>query len=196
MTPKFIFIVACFAIAVLSYFLRNSNKDWAWLTAGLMFTVGADYFLVIHNNHLPGVAVFCFAHVSYILRGLGASKRASKAALLSVPFLALFVFLAFINDALLVLAGIYTVLFLINIAVNTWHFTQKNTPLPKSNKTLVLAGLILFALCDINVALFNMPRQFGTPVIFPWAFHMIWIFYLPSQLLLAVSGIAFPKAKE
>ena len=196
MTPKFIFIVACFAVALLSYFFCNSKKDWAWLTAGLMFTVGADYFLVLNNNHLPGVAVFCFAHVCYILRGLDASARAKKIALLAVPFVALFVFFAYRNDRLLLLAGTYAALFLVNIGVNTWHFWQKNTPLPKLNKALVLAGLILFVLCDINVALFNMPREFGTPVVFPWAFRLIWVFYLPSQLLLAVSGIAFPKAKE
>ena len=196
MTFKFIFIIACFAFAALSYFFCHSKKDWAWLTAGLLFTVGADYFLVIHNNHLPGIAVFCFAHVCYILRALHSAKHGQKVAFISVPILVVAVYLTFINEALFVLSGIYAGLFLTNIAVNIWHFKQKNTLLPRFNKILVLAGLILFALCDVNVLLFNLPRQLGTPVIFPLAFQFIWVFYLPSQLLLAVSGTAFPNAKE
>ena len=193
MTLKFIFIVACFAVAALSYFFCHSKKDWAWLTAGLLFTVGADYFLVIHNSHLPGVAVFCFAHVCYILRALNAAKRRLKIALVCVPFLIVIVYFVFINEALFVLSGIYAALFMANIAVNTWFFKQKNALLPKFNRMLVLAGLILFALCDINVLLFNLPRQLDMPVIFPFAFQLIWVFYLPSQLLLAVSAIKFHR---
>jgi len=193
MTIKFIFIVTCFTIAILSYFICCSKKDWGWLTAGLLFTVGADYFLVIHNLHLPGVAVFCFAHICYILRVADISKRAKK-LVMAIAFV--WVLLLFVNNALFMLAGTYAVLFAVNIAFNVRYFRQKNTLLPKFNKVLVLAGLILFVLCDINVALFNLPRQFDMPDIFPQAFYLIWVFYLPSQLLLAVSGIAFPKAKE
>jgi len=183
MAFKFVFIFACFVLAALSYFFCRSKKDWAWLTVGLLFTVGADYFLVIHDNHLPGVAVFSFAHMCYILRALNFAEHRQKVALIALPFVAFFVYLSFINNALLVLTGIYAGLFLINITVNIKYC--------KINKPLVLCGLILFALCDVNVLLLNLPRQFGMPVIFPWAFYLIWIFYLPSQLLLAVSCVDF-----
>ena len=195
MTLKFIYVAMCFFIAGLSYFRCCNKKDWAWLTAGLLFTVGADYFLVLHNNHLPGVAVFCFVHVCYILRGLNGTRR-QQVVLFAVPFLTLSIFIAFVNGALPVLAGIYAGLFLANIIVNIRFFKgQKNAPqaLPKLNKGLVLAGLILFALCDINVLLFNLPTQLGVDISFPFAFSLIWVFYLPSQLLLAVSAVSMTK---
>jgi len=185
MILKFIFIVACFVIAVTSYFFCQSKKDWAWLTAGLLFTVGADYFLVIQNHHLMGVAVFCFAHVCYILRGLNSEKHKQKVALIVAPFLIVAIVIVFANGAIFVLAGIYAALFLMNIAVNIKFC--------KINKPIVLTGLILFALCDMNVLLFNSPHQLDIPVIFPFAFQLIWVFYLPSQLLLAVSGVRFRR---
>jgi len=186
MTLKFAFIVACFAIAAFSYFFCVSRRDWAWLTLGLLFTVGADYFLVIHDSHLPGVAVFCFAHVCYIFRALGDTGRGKRIAWVVVPVLAVVVLFAFVNGALLVLAGTYAALFLTNIAVNM-KFCKINRP-------IVLTGLILFALCDVNVVLFNLPHYLGTAATFPWAFWLIWVFYLPSQLLLAAS--AFPRLKK
>jgi len=185
MMLKFIFIVACFVIAATSYFFCQSKKDWAWLIAGLLFTVGADYFLVIQNHHLMGVAVFCFAHVCYILRGLNSEKHKQKMALVVAPFLTMAIVIAFANGAIFVLAGIYATLFSLNIAVNLKFC--------KINKPIVLTGLILFALCDVNVLLFNSPHQLGIPVVFPFAFQLIWVFYLPSQLLLAVSGVRFRR---
>jgi len=188
MDLKFAFIVVCFAIAVASYFFCVKRRDWAWLMFGLLFTVGADYFLVIHDNHLPGVAVFCFAHACYIFRALENTKRGKRIALVAVPILVMVVLFAFANGLLLVLAGTYAALFLTSIAVNI-KFCKINRP-------IVLTGLILFALCDVNVALFNMPHQLGANFVFPWAFYLIWVFYLPSQLLLAVSAVRFSCASK
>ena len=183
---KFVFIVGCFAIAGVTYFFCKSKKDWAWLTLGLSFTVGADYFLVVRNSHLPGVAVFCFTHVCYILRVLQPRNRAKT--MLAVLILVAAIFFAFNHGSLIFLTGIYASLFITNIVLNIKFC--------KINKPLVIAGLVLFALCDINVTLFNLPRQFSIPFTFTWAFTLIWVFYLPSQLLLSVSAIAFPNAKE
>ena len=185
MPLKFAFIVGCLAIAGVSYFFCKSKKDWAWLCAGLLFTVGADYFLVLQNRHLPGVAVFCFAHVCYILRAM--QPRSKVKATLAVAVLAAVILFTFINGSLLFLTGIYAGLFVTNIALNIKFC--------KINKPLVLTGLVLFMLCDINVALFNLPQHLNFPI-FPWVFTLIWVFYLPSQLLLSVSAVAFPKLKE
>ena len=194
MQYKFVFVVICLAFAGMSYFFCKQKKDWAWLVAGLIFTVGADYFLVLHDRHLPGVAVFCFAHVCYIFRALENFPRWRRYAFVCLPFLAAAIFIAFITGQLFVLSGIYAGLFGINITVNVRHFKQEKTVLPRFNKTLFLAGLILFALCDVNVLLFNLPRQLGVPVIFPWAFRLIWVFYLPAQVLIALSAVKFDKS--
>ena len=97
------------------------------------------------------------------------------------------VFIAYRNESLIVLGGIYALLFIANIAVSIAFF--------KKNKTIVLAGLVLFALCDVNVLILNLP-QFGVNIGFPWTFTLIWVFYLPSQLLLSVSAIDWSRAKE
>jgi len=57
---------------------------------------------------------------------------------------------------------------------------------PFPNRIFVPLGMFMFLLCDINVALMN--------VLTPGAGRaaariLIWVFYLPSQALLSVSGI-------
>jgi hypothetical protein len=181
---KFAFIACCLAVAVISFFRCTSKKEWAWLVGGLSFTVLADYFLVLRNEHLLGIAAFCFAHICYIARAIEFKKRQIAYALVFLS-----AWLCGIFFDIVVVAGLYALLFGINIYVN---FKAKHRP--KFNYYAVLAGLILFALCDINVMLFNLPVYLGVTNIFPWAFTLIWVFYLPSQLLLAVSAFRLKKA--
>lgn len=53
------------------------------------------------------------------------------------------------------------------------------------NRNMVIWGMILFALCDINVALTRIKSLNEI------SFSLIWIFYLPSQVLLSLSGYKF-----
>jgi len=215
MTLKFAYVAGCFIIALLSYFICHSKRDWAWLVSGLAFTLGADYFLVLQNNHLYGVAIFCFAHLCYIMRAVttdvanpttcsgvnNVGRRRMVAGAWGVKFLGftlltvitILVAVAFISGSVIALAVIYASLFVVNIAVNFRFFGNEKTRLPKLNRVLVLTGLVLFVLCDINVLLINLPRYFGAPQWLSSFFPLIWVFYLPSQILLAVSAIAFPR---
>jgi len=193
MTLKFAFVVCCLVIALLSYFKCYSKRDWAWLVSGLAFTVGADYFLVLHNNHLYGVAVFCFAHVCYIMRAI---TRRTRFVFLSFGLVAVLVAIAFMSGSVIALGGIYATLFSLNLVVNFKFFGNEKTRLPKLNRVLVLAGLVLFMLCDVNVLLINLPRYFGAPQWLSSFFPLIWVFYLPSQGLLAVSAVGFERGSE
>ncbi|MCL2839688.1 MAG: lysoplasmalogenase family protein [Defluviitaleaceae bacterium] len=179
---KFAFVAMCFFIALISFFRCNSKKDWAWLVSGLAFTLGADYFLVLHNNHLVGIAVFCFAHVCYII-------RADKRKLFLIPLVAGLVFIAVWNGSVIMLAGIYAALFLVNLYVNFKFLQNKKTSIPKLNRALIFTGLCLFALCDVNVLIFNLPQYFNVDESLQAIFPLIWIFYLPSQALLAISAL-------
>jgi len=183
---KFAYIALCFALAIGTYKFSVNKKDWGWLVAGLFFTVIADYFLVLKNNHLYGVAVFGFAHVCYINRAVETRK-----AWFLFPTVFVFVVPALYFDSIIMLSGIYAFLFLANIFINILFFKNKKTCLPKINKTLILAGLVLFALCDVNVFLFNAPKYLGAPSWLTLALPLIWIFYLPSQILLAVSAFRY-----
>ena len=184
---KFIFVACCFLFALGSYKFRVLRCDWAWLVAGLGFTVGADFFLVLHNQHLQGVAVFCFAHVCYI-------NRVKKAWFL-FPIVLIFVAVSLVIGSVLTLAAIYAALFAYSLLVNFKRFRQSDDKvnLPKFNRALILTGLVLFALCDINVLLFNLPVYFDLPNGLRNVFLLIWIFYIPSQALLAVSACKFSR---
>ncbi|MCL2372409.1 MAG: lysoplasmalogenase [Defluviitaleaceae bacterium] len=183
MTLKFIFILACLCTALASYPHRSTKRDWRWLIYGLSFTAAADYFLIIRDWHLPGVAIFIFAHACYIMRGLETQPgRKLNPAWLAAPFAAVLV--GMFLHSLLFLAALYALLFLANII--TWVLAAKKTRQPKH--IVMLTGLILFAACDINVLLFNLPGHLNIspPLI---TFHLIWVFYLPAQVLICISGL-------
>ena len=170
-----VFVLVCYKFSF-------SRKDRAWLVGGLAFTVGADWFLVINNSHLPGVAIFCFAHVCYICRGLNAECRFAFGLFGVVGLIA---FTGFLAESIFILAGLYGVLFFINICV----YVFKKTHLPRCNHALMLVGLIFFALCDFNVLLYNLPLYFEVNFFSDVSYLLIWIFYLPSQALIAISGL-------
>ncbi|MCL2388486.1 MAG: hypothetical protein FWC89_13205, partial [Defluviitaleaceae bacterium] len=67
-TLKFAFIVGCLVIALISFFRCHSKKDWGFLVGGLSFTILADYYLVLTQQHLYGIATFCFVQVCYMMR--------------------------------------------------------------------------------------------------------------------------------
>ena len=219
MTLKFAFIVGALTVAVLSYVICYSRRDWAWLVGGLAFTVGADFFLVLHDWHLPGVAVFCFAHVCYISRALELDVKSAWKLFLAVSLAVLIT--AYLG--VIWVAVLYAGLFITNIMVNTLWFKKaatllsegsvaglcpaerrgfggrapienKKTCLPKRNRALVLTGLLLFSLCDVNVLLFNLPNYINVEIP-SWTFYLIWFFYIPAQVLLAISAVSFKRTQ-
>lgn len=105
-------------------------------------------------------------------------------------FLIAWVLAAFVFRSVIGLAAIYATLFAANIFVNTYKNRR-----PKVNYYLVAAGLLLFALCDVNVLLFNLPRYASASYEFSGAYALIWLFYLPAQALLAVSSISAKRPK-
>ena len=204
MALKFAFVAACFAVALASYFFCRSRRDWFWLTLGLGFTVAADFFLVLHDMHFIGVAVFCFTHVAYILRAVsgqpGGRRRLFPVFKVVVAVLACFLFVLYVLNwihaglrVLIVIysvqavAAVYAALFITNIYVSARYIRHNIVP--------VIAGLLLFAACDICVLLFNLPSYFGAPEGLRMVFPLIWVFYLPSQALLAVSAVDFTRIR-
>ncbi|HCQ88645.1 MAG TPA: hypothetical protein DIU45_01360 [Clostridium sp.] len=77
----------------------------------------------------------------------------------------------------------------------------KNNLYPYPNKYMIAYGMILFILCDINVALYNVTEVTGISWTFIDIVHnitglLIWLFYVPSQLLLSLSGYNFLLKKK
>jgi uncharacterized membrane protein YhhN len=159
-TYLFLFVVLCFA---LSFTYRPSDKkDGYLLKSAMLFTVLADFFILIQFNDEIGVFVFVFAQAFYTLRFWG-NKNGTKILISSLPFLLLFEFYVF--------CAVYAVLLCFNVY---GAYRQRGV-------SLAFVGMSLFLLCDINVMLYNVT---GAGVLF----YVIWAFYAPSQAVLAVSA--------
>ncbi|MCL2187534.1 MAG: lysoplasmalogenase family protein [Defluviitaleaceae bacterium] len=160
----------------------------------MAFTVGADYFLVLHDIHITGVSVFWFAHIFYAARAVNSgitsyTGRASFRQGFCYVVIICALGARFVTGLgnVLIPVVVYACLFGASIFLNFYYRrTLHNAP-------LVLAGLVLFVLCDICVMLFNIPRYFDVLENFMRLLPLIWVFYLPAQALLAVSAIDFKR---
>ena len=180
---KFLFIITCFILSF-SYGRNVVCQKDVWLLRGAMlFTVFADYHLMIAGQYTHGLAFFCIVQCFYIVRygGAGKLKWALGAAMLGTASLFTGV------PPLYALAVTYAALFGISLFSVMRRFKRKNNLMPMPNGRMILGGMVLFALCDINVALFN-----NGPATYAALFYtLIWVFYLPSQFLLALSAKRF-----
>ena len=118
--------------------------------------------------YAAGISFFLLVQLAYLynLKGMSFSWRA-------LFFLPLGVFLP-----LTVLGGLYAFLFLLHFFLAL----QKEKAQPSLSRKLYLLGLVLFICCDMAVVW----GYFFTPV--P---HPVWLFYAPSQLLLALTAKSF-----
>lgn len=154
----------------------------------LALTALADWLLlVLGEQYLLGVTLFLLVQILYLLR----LRRAGGAILLwlrlplTLAFLAEAVILLELPAELELLCALYFAQLLVNTA-QAWS-------LPGSIWRRFALGLTLFVACDVCVGLFNLPQ------LIPASLHDfvrvgMWLFYLPSQVLIALS--AFPETKE
>jgi len=178
---KFALIVVCLLISATA---ARKNGDYL-LIAAMFLTVVSDLFIVIIGNNPVGVSVFCAAHLAHFVRN---TKR-PKLSGVFIIYIAISAGIYFISrDILISLSVLYACCLLSNFVSS--FFAVKR-------KYLTVFGMILFLLCDICVLLYNLPdfaSYGGAAGISGVAYLMIWIFYAPSQLLLALSGSNEPRA--
>lgn len=172
---KYAGILLCLAFAVLCA-LRGGDK---LVAPALLLTACADWFLLIQNEHLVlGVALFIGVQAIYLLRLYKAGAGAA------VPL------------RLLLIVVMLTILFWLDLAtpltlLALFYFSQllANTILawgiPRMRRFAL--GLILFVGCDVCVGLFNSPGLF--PSLTGLVSVGMWFFYLPSQVLIALSAM-------
>ena len=200
---KFAFIALCFIIALVSYWFSNSKRDWAFLALAMGFTLTSDYFLLLTSRHATGVLIFCFVHIIYILRvsfdwekslmKIGATVCIGWLILAISAFTPLLPH--FNRNPIIIFAAIYAALFIQNIIAHVKYYRYNGQDaLPLINRKIMLIGLVLFALCDIHVLMFNLPLYLNVPpAIGIWGRTWMWVFYAPSQLLLCISAVQWKK---
>ena len=190
---SFVSIVICFL-----FVLINSKKADKFILFALFLTVCADYFLVIASpvNRLGGMLFFMVAQTLYAVTLHKKKSKNSEATnkkyiiarifTVIVAILICFAVLKSNVDMLAVVSIYYYANLLFNIVLS-FSMGRKNVAFS--------IGLVLLLLCDtvigLQVAAGNyLPIYEGDfiySIIFT-DFFLSWFFYLPSQVIIALTG--------
>ena len=193
---KFICIIMCFIISTLTRNNAIHKRDLYLLQIGLFATIMADYFLLMLNGYyIWGIGLFCVVQITYSLRyNIGDSR------LLIMKFIIIFLIILlayiFINnfimkvEFLFVLALFYAICLWVSLIKSIEAYRYKKYPNP--SRWMIVLGMLLFLLCDINVALYNIigiifPSDGYLNLLYNVSSISMWLFYLPSQVLLSLS---------
>ena len=143
----------------------------------LLFTAGADWFLLVKTSHLElGLILFLVVQTLYLirLRRMGSSSGYWLRCMLAL-LLGVIVFACSLASVLNLLVALYFSQLLSN-AILAWS----------AKKWVFALGLTLFVCCDICVGLFNLG------ILYSFASVGMWLFYLPSQVLIVLSAKEAP----
>lgn len=174
---KFLGIALCF-LAALHWSSEGGNRLMAW---ALGFTVAADVcLLLIGSYYLVGVGCFCVVQALYfcrILRMNGGKTLWWLRALLFALVLGALWYLGQLTPLHAMLA-LYGTTFLCNVIQSLGSRTSG----------LFLAGILLYLLCDLCLALCYAPIELSG-IVSDFLMIATWMFYLPGQVLLVLSGL-------
>lgn len=179
---KLISIVLCFAFGIFQFYLKQTRIAFLQVCI-LGFTLISDYFLLLTSVYSVGVVTFIMVQLGYS----GALKLAKDQSLTRTEYLvsgALIVISMILLkfDVTVGLSLLYAVLFVRNLFV-----AYKEHKLSQYNRWLFI-GLLLYAICDIQVAMFNLDI---IKTHFTWLYSVVavgmWTFYLPGQVILTLS---------
>lgn len=201
---KFISIILCFIISLLGKEYGLGVNDVFLLRLGLFITIIADLFLLVLDSHfILGVFLFSIVQIIYIIRYDNKNiylKFKKFTALLLILIFMYGILNSFIVkiDFLIVIGFYYAITLLTSFIKSIKACKYKIYPSP--NRYMIVIAMILFLLCDINVFLYNLidfiplSAQAGKKIYNISSISM-WLFYLPSQVLLSLSGYKFPITK-
>jgi len=156
------------------------------IPAALALTAGADWFLLVRNDRYAlGISLFLCVQTVYFIRlrraGAGSAYLLRSGLALGAG---LTVYALGMASAVNLLAALYFSQLLSNTAL-AWTLKGERW------RRFAL-GLTLFVGCDTCVGLFNaLP---GASPLYPAISVGMWLFYLPSQVLIALS--AQPEKEE
>lgn len=192
---SYLSIVLCFLYALL-----HVGKGHALMVGGLACTVAADYCLVVSSpiQQLWGMVFFLLAQILYAIK-LHHANTCKLLLLIRGVLILLAESVAILvlgnkSDALALVSVCYYANLIMNILVSCLRFRE--------NKLLSI-GFVLFLLCDTVIGLQCASGSY-LPIgensilykIIFMDFHLSWFFYLPSQVLIALSTAVQPSAQE
>ncbi len=184
-----------FSLYSLAVFSRNS--DGTLTTLALLFTVCADFCLVIMEPREQLLSMIFFSSVQLLyfarLCMLGKGKKeliihlACRLAAIAVALILTAIVLRDKTDSLSLVSMFYYANLLINLVYSVRYF---------KSSLLLPIGLLCFILCDTLVGLselgslyLNVSEDSLIYKLTHTELNLIWLFYVPSQTLLALSPI-------
>ncbi len=196
---KFTVIVLCLLYVIINK-NKNHTRQYLYLLYALTFTVVSDILLLFSDYYLFGVITFVLAQQLYGMRisAMGNSRKKPIRDLLvrvlyqSIASIIVGIILWRMNltvNALLLVSVFYFLSICVNVMGSLKLFTHYRE---RRDIRYFTCGLILFLICDINVGLFNMSEFLAMgpryELIYQAASILMWAFYAPSQVLIALSG--------
>ncbi|WP_186429471.1 lysoplasmalogenase family protein [Clostridium sp. BSD9I1] len=188
---KYFGILLCLFLSILIGNNGHDKIDTIFLRLAIFLTALADLCMIILGLNELGIMIFCLVQITYIIRHRRAIERRYNLNFLVVTIIVIILIVIpsgnnlliedlgyeGIKKVTLIIGFIYAVILLYSVYIG-WK-TLKGAFYPMYSRYLVAIGMILFLLCDINVALSVILKDLSI---------LIWIFYLPSQILLVLSG--------
>ena len=210
---KYISVLLCILYSTVVFILYR-EKDSLILIAAFCFTGISDYFLLFTDSFTFGMFSFSIAQLIYLLRLWYQDYNEGKSAVIFYRLILNFIIwigVLFIlkllgitngntelaDRLLLAVASFYFATILHNVIRSFIHVNNY-----KSSKSLIFAiGMLLFILCDINVGIYNMEgfvviNQEVFDKIYNFSEIAMWMFYLPAQVCIALSGSIINKTRE
>lgn len=191
---KFICIFLCLVISIISSPLQSQSKNIFLLQLGLIFTTMADYIFLIQNGYYCiAIGLFSIVQIIYSLRYREGNEKI-RILRFTIEFIIIYFLYIIINscyeiDFLIAISIFYARCLYSSIKEAFWLFRNNKN---QYKDRIILLGMVLFFLCDINLGLNYILRVtsmgHSLNLIKTISSISIWIYYLPSQLLLALSG--------
>lgn len=164
---KYIGIIMC-----LIYALYNRKKN---RSIAMAFTLLADLFLLVLNSHYEiGLLCFIVVQMTYLYFLGNINKGYFNIFLLIRGF--------FIMAGILI-SLLYMKVTILNVLVIIYFFNLVFNAIQSyvCNQKMFFIGLLLFIFCDICVGIHNINAANNI------ATFLMWVFYLPSQVLIVLS---------
>lgn len=196
---KFAGIVGCFCYTLLFLKKKDNPLSTQLVRGALFFTVISDIFLLFTNESEKGLFTFCIVQgiYRYFLWIISKqhSKKENSLFFLFLPNTIIGIFVLFVMYFLSIdinLLLIITVFYFVSIVINVIVAIKAAISIMESYLVIYALGMLLFLFCDINVGIFNLAdfivldsRIFDQ--IYKFSTVGMWLFYLPAQVLLAIS---------
>lgn len=181
-----------FGAIVLCFLFALASRGTPLLVAGLAATVAADYFLVVcgAQDKLAGMICFLVVQILYAIflhkKGFGRLWLALRLGLTALATVVALVVLGDTTDALALISVCYYANLILNAAMAFGKFRQFS---------LLAIGFLLFILCDTVIGLqvasqgyLSIGEDSLLSKILFMDFNLSWFFYLPSQVLIALTS--------